>query len=165
MSLYNIYLKITEDTSQIEDVVCLGEGFCLMAFLFGPFWFLYHKMFREFSVLIIASLFLTNLASKNLLGSTDCFILHFGFVVLVALNANFWRELHLKKNNYSFSSAIIHDNSDLALAKFISHFITDNNCGFEGFSDIITSPKLRLKKSFSNLSRIKYKLISIFKCR
>jgi hypothetical protein len=141
MSIYSIYLKKNHQDNQIEDVVCLKDGFSWLAFLFGPLWFLYHKMLKEFLILIAVHVVFANLSQNNFLGNIDFIILQIGFAILVAINANFWRSLHLKKKNYQFSSAIISSNGDLALAKFISHYGADRYCDFKKFSDIIINSK------------------------
>jgi hypothetical protein len=155
MSLYDVYLKKNNKDNKIEDVVCLKDGFSWLAFFFGPFWFLYHKMLKEFLILIAVNIVFVNLSQNNFLGNIDFFILHIGFVILVAINANFWRALYLKKKNYQFSSVIISGNCDLALVKFISCFNTDKNYDFAKFSDAIINPEVFYNKSCLNFFKAK----------
>ncbi len=156
MSLYSIYLKNNKD-DQIEDVICLKDGFSWPAFFFGPFWFIYHKMLKEFLILIIVNIFFTNLSWNNFLGNIDFFILQIGFAILVAINANFWRDLSLKKKNYQFCSSIISDNSELACARFIEGLTNDKNFDLTKFSDIIVNPKVCYNKSYFDFLKCKKK--------
>ena len=63
MKLFNIFIKKTAE-NKIENITLVKEGFSWTAFIFSNFWFLYHKMWREFFALTIVSLFLT-LVSNN----------------------------------------------------------------------------------------------------
>ncbi len=155
MSLYSIYLKKNKKDNKIEDVACLKDGFSWLAFFFGPFWFLYHKMLKEFFILVAVHVIFANLSQNNFLGNIDFLILQIGFAILVAINANFWRALSLKKKNYQFASAIISSNCDLALVKFISHFSADKNCDFTTFSDAIINPEAFYNKSCFNFFKFK----------
>ena len=155
MSLYSIYLKKNNKDYKIEDVICLKDGFSWLAFFFGPFWFLYHKMLKEFLILVAVHIVFANLSQNNFLGNIDFFVLQIGFAILVAINANFWRALYLKKQHYQFASAIISSNCDLALVKFISHFSADKNYDFTKFSDAIINPKAFYNKSCFNFFKVK----------
>ena len=150
MSLYSVYLKRNNKDDQIEDVICLKDGWSWMAFFFGFLWFTYHKMLKESLILIIAYVFFANLSQNNFLGSIDFFILQVGFAALVATNASFWRASYLKKRNYQFTSSILAGSDDIALVKFISHFSSDTNYDSKKFSDAIINPKSYFNKSCFN---------------
>jgi hypothetical protein len=140
MTIYNIYLKKTT-ADKIEDIICIKDGFSWPAFLFGPLWFAYHKMFKEFLILIIINILINNFQSSNLLGNLDILLLQFGFSILIANNANFWRIQSLAHQNYQFSASIVSDSSQEALAKFIKHFLSSINFDLTKFDEAIISPK------------------------
>lgn len=134
MQLYNALLKKNKD-GKIADVILRKEGFSFSAFLFGPLWFLYHKMWQEFFALIAF-----NIALEIFVDFEKIF-LEVVLAFIVALNANYWLCEHLKKKNYQFVGLVF--GSDFANAKlrFVQNFSADLN----GFEDSILNPKLHRK--------------------
>ena len=101
MKLYNVFIK-EDSNGKIADVRFLKEGISILALLFTPFWFLYHKMYKEFvAVIIISTIFSYFFAN---LSETQNFILQMMLFFVIALNANYWLGQFLsKKKNYNFA--------------------------------------------------------------
>jgi hypothetical protein len=107
MKLYSAFIK-RNDSKKVEDVVLIKEGFSFAALLFSNLWFLYHKMWCEFFVLVLANFVFAYFFT--LLPGFDKIFLQAAFVVIVALNANYWLCEYLKKRNYQFSGLVFgHD--------------------------------------------------------
>jgi hypothetical protein len=82
MKLYSALIKKNEE-GKISDAKLLKEGFSFFAFLFGPFWFFYHKMWREFFALLLADVAL------GFFVGFDQLFLEISLVFIIALNANY----------------------------------------------------------------------------
>lgn len=107
MKLYSVLVKKNQ-SGGFDDVVLLKEGFSFFALLFSDLWLFYHKMWREFFVLILANFFLAT-SFQNISGF-DKFFLELALVIIVALNANYWLCEHLKKRGYEFMGLVFgHD--------------------------------------------------------
>ncbi len=134
MKLYSVLIKKNKE-GKISDAELLKEGFSFFAFLFGPLWFLYHKMWQEFFVFLVLNIAL------GLFGEFDKILLEVALAFIVAINANYWLGEHLKKKNYEFVGLVF--GSDLANAKlrFSANFTAD----IDAFDDSILNPKLHRK--------------------
>jgi hypothetical protein len=134
MKLYSTLIKKNKE-GKISDAVLLKEGFSFFAFLFGPFWFFYHKMWQEFFVLLVLTIAL------GFFGEFDKFLLESALAIIVALNANYWFGEHLKKKNYEFTGLVFGSNLANAKLRFAANF-SDN---ISDFDDSILNPKLHRK--------------------
>ncbi len=137
MKLYSALIKKNEE-GKISDAKLLKEGFSFFAFLFGPFWFFYHKMWREFFVLLLADVAL------GFFVGFDQLFLEISLAFIVALNANYWLAEHLKKKSYQFTGLIFGENSTVANLRFVQNFDSE----ISAFGEEMLNPK-SLKKSSS----------------
>ena len=145
MKLYNVLLKKNKN-KKIEDVILLKEGFCWMAFFFSIFWFLYHKMWKESLVLVVANIFIAILTSNGLVVGSSKFFLEVFFAIIIAINANYWLLENLKTRGYEFSGLVFGNNAVTAKMHFIKDLVP--NLESFDFDDSIINPKLhhKLKK-------------------
>ncbi len=127
MKLYNALVK-KNNYGEIEDVILLKEGFSSYAFLFSGLWFLYHKMWREFLLLLLLNCFLVFLA--KFLPTFSHISLEIAVALMIALNANYWLIEHLKKKNYMFAGMIFGENFDEAHSRFLIKNYGDNSAVF-----------------------------------
>lgn len=125
MKLYNTLIKKNHE-GKIEDILLLKEGFSLMAFLFSAFWFLYHKMRKEFVVLLLANFAFTFAQKLNFLSGFDEMCLQMAFFFVVALNANYWLVDDLKKRGYEFTGVVFGANITDARMRFIDNLKSEN---------------------------------------
>ena len=132
MKLYNVLVK-RNSVGEIDDIVLLKDGFSWLAFLFSGIWFFYHRMWKEFLVLIavnVAFVFFAKFSSNF-----DRVLLESGFFFLIALNANYWRVEHLKKKGYEVVGLVFGANRIDAKLHFVD--------GLEDeFSEAILNPKI-----------------------
>jgi hypothetical protein len=126
MKLFNIYIKKSDNTA-IEDLVMIKSGFSFPAFFLNVLWFLQHKMWKEFFSLVIFNIILITLFQKNFFGDFDFFALELGFLLVVALNANYWYEQYLRQQNYQFTGCVFGKNKDEAKLRFISNYFKDQD--------------------------------------
>ena len=131
MKTYCALIKKNQD-EKVEDLILLQEGFSWKAFFFSGLWFLYHKMWKEFLVLILLNFAFALLA--NISADFDKILLEISFIFIVALNANYWLGEHLKKHGYEFAGMAF--GSDALSAKF--DFLRSSHLNF---ADKIFDPK------------------------
>ncbi len=138
MKLYSALIKKNKE-GKIADIVLLKEGFSFFAFLFGPFWFLYHKMWQEFLLLLAVNIAFAIFA--EITSSGDKIFLEIALAFAVALNATHWFCEHLKKRNYEFIGLIFGSNFANAKLRFVQNLSAD----ISAFDDSILNPKLHRK--------------------
>ncbi len=125
MKLYNALIKKNQ-TGKIEDIILLQEGFSIMAFLFSAFWFLYHKMRKEFFVLLAVNIVFVCFAKFNFLSGFDEFCLKMSLFFIIALNANYWLVDDLKKRGYEFVGLVFGSDSANAKMRFVENLKADH---------------------------------------
>ncbi|MFT5703787.1 MAG: hypothetical protein ACI9TO_001165, partial [Rickettsiales bacterium] len=101
MNLFNIYIKKSEDET-IKDLFVVKSGFSYLAFIFGPFWFLQHKMWKESIIFISVNILLILALQKISLGTLNSVIIETAYLLFVGINAFYWFEKNLIKCNYQF---------------------------------------------------------------
>lgn len=151
MRAYNILIK-RDSSKKIEDVAVIKEGFSITAFLFGVFWFLYHRMFKEVAILLLAVFLIQQITKIS--ADFDEVLLELGFAVIIALNANFWLTQKLKRENYEFVGMTNANNIEEARKDAI------NGLDKKIFSDKFIDPRLNktphlLKKIYAYLNKIR----------
>src|SRR5689334_21952273 len=124
MKIYSVLIKKNRQ-GKISDLVVLKEGFSYSALFFGGFWFLYHKMWREFLVLLVISYLLVS--PHDFLPRFDQVFLIIALGFMVAFNANYWFAEYLKKCGYEFIDLV--PGLDCDEARF--NFIKNNELQFD----------------------------------
>ena len=119
------------------------------AFLFSGFWFLYHRMYKEFIVLIVFAIVLSSIT--QLIGEFAKLAVEIMFSVLIALNANYWFVLSLRSKKYNLAGMAFGDDDDEVKIDVVKNL--DN----EIFDEKYLNPALKdkpnfLKKFFNNFS-------------
>ncbi len=128
MKLYNALIKKNHE-GKIEDILLLREGFSVMAFLFSAFWFLYHKMRREFLVLLVVNFAFAFAQKLNFLSGFDEMCLQMAFFFVVALNANYWLMDDLKKRGYEFAGLVFGNDVASARMRLFDNLRAENMLG------------------------------------
>ncbi len=139
MRLYNALIKRNSE-EKIEDVILLKEGFSFFAFCFGPFWFLSHKMWNEFFVLIALNISFAFFANDFF--RSNKILLEILFSFMIAINANYWFGEHLRKKNYQFVGLIFGSSKSNAQLRFAQNFSPNSQNNINEFGDAILDPKL-----------------------
>ena len=135
MKLYNALIKKNQE-GKIEDIALLKEGFSLTAFLFSALWFLYHKMRKEFLVLLLANIVFLYAGKLNFLSGFDKFCLEIAFFFVVAFNANYWLVDDMKKRGYEFVGLVFGSDAADAKLRFVENLQADH---------LINSVELKIK--------------------
>lgn len=116
MKVFNALIK-KNDEEKIVEILMVKEGFSWTALFFSAAWFLYHKMWQEFLVVLLVFFSFEILA--KFLAPADKFLIEIMFNFLVALNANYWRCQHLKRKKFQLVGMYFGDSSDQAKVNFI----------------------------------------------
>ncbi len=125
MKLYNALIKKNSE-GKISDIIILKDGFSMTAFLFSALWFLYHKMRKEFAVLLIANFVFAFAGKYHFLSGFDEMFLQLSFFFVIALNANYWLVDDLKKRGYEFVGLVFGSSASNAKLRFIENLKSDN---------------------------------------
>ncbi|NBV06229.1 MAG: DUF2628 domain-containing protein [Proteobacteria bacterium] len=125
MKLYNALIKKNQE-GKIAEVVLLKEGFSIWAFLFSAFWFLYHKMRKEFLVLLLVNFVFVFTKKLNFLSGFDNFFLEMAFFFIIALNANYWLVDAMKKRGYEFVGLVFGSDAANAKMRFVENLKSEN---------------------------------------
>ncbi len=136
MKLHSALIKKNKE-EKIEDIVLLKDGFSFYAFLFGPAWFLYHRMWQEFLALLVINISFG--IFNHFLSASDKILLEISFIFLVALNANDWRLEHLKKKKYALVNFVFGSDAENAKLRFIENL--EANIPQAEFDDSLLNPK------------------------
>ena len=139
MKLYKGLVKF-DKKGKIEDIVVVDDSFSWKAFFLNPLWFLFHKMWIEFSFFsfaIILFIYVLSFGAYN-------FLMQISLLFMVALNSKTWYEDFLvKRKNYLFLAMIFGNNKTEAKIKFINQISLKNKENNEKiiFSDNLLDPK------------------------
>jgi hypothetical protein len=110
MKLYNVFIK-QDSVGNIEDVRLLKDGISILALLFTPLWFLYHKMYKEFAAVIILSIILSTATQSA--SDLEAALLQGTIFLIIAINANYWLGEHLRKNREYYFAGMIFSKSPI----------------------------------------------------
>lgn len=122
MKFYNVFYKKSKH-HDLENILFLKEGFNFFAFLFGPFWFLFHRMWKEFFTLLLISSVFISLKNIAFFSQFDLLLMQAALAFFVAINANHWLAESLnRKKNYRLLGFVIAKNTDEARLKFVNIF-------------------------------------------
>ena len=133
MKPYNALVKKNNE-GKISDVLLIKEGFSFFAFLLGPIWFFYHKMWKEAAILMVVDIlfgFYADISSE-----ADRLLLQIAFSYFVALNAIFWFCEHLKNKGYEFVDLVFASDAKEATVNFSKNLPSDS------FDHLILNPQL-----------------------
>lgn len=109
-------------SGKIEDVVLIKEGFNFSAFLFGPVWLLYNKLWGVLGIYIIFYLGVIQLLEKNLIDFTQSFLLSITLHFYLGYIANDHLQKRLKLLRYELIQIIIGKNEDEALLRLVDKY-------------------------------------------
>ena len=126
MKLFSIYIKKSE-ANITEDLLGVKSNFSYLAFFFNIIWFLQHKMWRESLVFLLVNVLLILIFQKGFFGSFDFLIIELGLWSIIGLNAGYWYEKYLVKNNYQFAGNVFGKNEDEAKLRFISNYFKNED--------------------------------------
>ncbi|MFZ9180750.1 MAG: DUF2628 domain-containing protein [Rickettsiales bacterium] len=138
MKLYNGLIKYG-NKDQIDDVIIVDNSFSFKALIFNPLWFFYHRMWREFLLLILLSVVIALFP----ISETDILLIQIALYFAIALNSRTWLIDHLvKRKKYQQVAMVFANNITEAKLKFINQIITKKSIQNEdAFEQIIKNIK------------------------
>ena len=117
MQVYSIHLR-PDARSPDRDAVVIREGFCWPAFLFGPFWALWHGLWPALIGILVA---LAALAGAGALLRPDPateIALSLAFSLIVGFSGNDWRRAALARRGWRFEGLAAAPDRDTAMRRF-----------------------------------------------
>lgn len=93
--------------ADLSDAVLLKEGFCIWSVIFGPLWFLWHRLWIGAIVLAVLQGVISGTAEQLGLGPLQAAVPALGVAVLVGFSARDWWRWRLAKVGYRFADVIV----------------------------------------------------------
>lgn len=121
MKSYCIFIKKNKETEAMEDVILIKDGFNFNAMLFNIFWFLYHKMWISFFIV----LFIFSISNLFLIGIVF-FIFLLLFLIFIGLEANNILLYKFKNGDYFFAGCSLGNNEKEAKIRFLDSINKEN---------------------------------------
>lgn len=108
MKIYTVHVR--PDTQQAQEKpIFLREGFNWMAFFFGGFWALYHRLWWYAAVIVFVNIALGLIAKEGILSRDAMMAVQLGFQAIVGFYANDWLRAKLEKRGYVFADVTAAD--------------------------------------------------------
>lgn len=124
MKIYTVHVN-PEEAEPLETAIFVKEGASVWAAIFQPFWSLYNKMWICAVLLLGANILLGYLDMNYFVASEVLTALNTGLIILVALSANDWYRLSLKKRGYILFDVVSGDNEAEAQQRFFDGYISE----------------------------------------
>jgi Protein of unknown function (DUF2628) len=126
MAVYTVHEPPIRDasTADPERFVFVRDGFSFAAFLFGPFWMLWHRMWLVlFGYVIVAGIL--ELALRGLGASSGATsLVGFLFALLIGFEAPTLRRFALRRRKWANVGVIVGDNLESAEQRFFDAWTT-----------------------------------------
>lgn len=115
MKIFTVHIKPGDSGA---GAVFVPEGFSIWAFLFQPFWALYHRLWLVAVLMVLVALGLEVLAVRMQLSETQAWLLQFLLAVLIGAEArDFWRWT-LTRRGYETRAALAGDDEEEAEIRY-----------------------------------------------
>lgn len=105
MKIFSVEVRPTAPGTD-PDIALVREGFSWPAFLLGPFWLLWHRMWWVFLGYVLVNIGLGALSWAFSLGDLHNSILTLAFSIVFAMHANDLRRWSLRRANYRFAGVV-----------------------------------------------------------
>ena len=118
MRVFSIHLRPSALTPD-RDAILVKEGFCWPAFVFGPFWALWHRMW--FAAIGLLSVLIALGVAEALvrLDPMTYSAVMIGVAAIIGFCANDWRRNALTMRGWKMAGLSAASDRDLALRRFI----------------------------------------------
>lgn len=122
MKLYNSYIK-TRKEGDVEDLIFVKNGFAFPAFIFNFLWFVYNKMFKWVTLVIVLDVVLIKIIGFYNPSVFDILVIFFATSLLIGANANYLHAKYLKAKGYEFVGCVFGENKEAAKLRFVEGYL------------------------------------------
>jgi hypothetical protein len=120
MALYSVHMK-GDGPQSLAEAAFVRQAFSWTAFILGPLWLLWHRLWAGFAVWAAACLILIA-ASLTIVSAAACQFIALALQILLGLEANRLREAKLARNGYRLIEIIAAPARDEAEVAFYRQF-------------------------------------------
>ena len=106
--IYTVHIN-PEYSHAVEKAVFIREGFDFIAFIFGAFWALYHRMWLEALCIAVPVVLLGAADKQNWLDDASIAVLNLALSFIIGLWANDLRRASLSRRGYIMSDVVVSD--------------------------------------------------------
>ena len=117
MQIYTIHLK-PDSLSPDRDALAVKEGFCWPAFIFGPFWALWHGLWLVLFGIIMALAALSVFEELLRPDPLSALAVSLGVAAILGLCGNDWRRASLALRGWRFEALSAAADRDTAMRRF-----------------------------------------------
>lgn len=147
MKLYNVYIRNSENGA-IDGLVLVENGISYKALFFNVIWFMYYRMWKELFALFILIWSIFFLHEKHILPNHSAVtVTIISILIMVSINANYWRSKNLQKGGYKFYGCVFGKSREMAKLRFIEGYIENHPNDNDLFSEFILNPVKRKRQS------------------
>lgn len=125
MSVYTVHAPVAAPTnrpSSAERFVFVRDGFHLWAFLAGPFWLLYHRLWLALFGYVALNVVATVIMSAAHAGAGSRFAVMLLIALLMGLEAATLRRWTLSRRGWRQLDLVVADNADAAERRFFDRW-------------------------------------------
>ena len=106
--IYTVHVKAGEPRA-LEAPIFVCEGFSFWAFMFGPVWAIYHRLWLVALVLFAVAALFGAASEKQWLDEPSLAVLQIAIGVIVGYHAHDWRRAKLAKRGYIMTDVVASD--------------------------------------------------------
>lgn len=117
MKVYTIHLR-PGSLSPDRDALAVKEGFCWPAFIFGPLWALWQRMWRAAFFIVLAYVLVGTALALVAPDPVTDFAISLAVSVLIGYFANDWRRASLARAGWRFEGLSAAADRDAAMRRF-----------------------------------------------
>ena len=110
MKIYQILTK-----SNSKDVFFIEESFSIFAFIFQSLWLIYHKLWFQAILVLIAQYIIFKVVDNNYINPDLGLIFELMIAIILAIFAKTWYIKKMKNNNYQLSVIVAKNLDDAKL--------------------------------------------------
>ena len=120
--IYTVHINPSE-ANAMEKAIFVREGFNIIAFLFGMFWAVYHRMWFMAVGLAIIMAFFGAAEEQKWFDAASIAIIHIAFNFIIGFQANDLRRAHLSRRGYIMSDVVVSDNELSAQQRYFDRVL------------------------------------------
>jgi hypothetical protein len=112
--IYTVHEKRAAPGGRVSEPVLIREGFAFWAFVFGPFWALWHRLWLVALLLIVLNLAVASLPALAGIGEAEAGAAQLGLILLTGLFARDLRRWTLARRGWALTAVVCADDSRVA---------------------------------------------------
>lgn len=129
MHTYLFYIKNLDTPPEdiLNEVISVKDSFSITGFIFGLFWLLYHKLWKQSAIVFLLMIIINIISNYGVNNTSFSLFITVAISLYIGFNGYDMLQHKLYKSGYKFCSVIVADNQELASIKFLNSYISNTN--------------------------------------